>query len=225
VEHWRGDRASVEDQATRALVGPPSFGLEDYAAAAARLQVLGYEPQFRSAFPEDSQPVTAENWGNAIGAYERTLLTPSPFDAYLDGNSTALDPQAKAGLRKFIGLGCSGCHNGVGVGGGLYQKFGLVKEYWTATSSAHVDNGRADVTHNPADRYVFKVPSLRNVAMTPPYFHDGSVATLPAAVRVMSHVQLGRQLTPADVDDLVAFLRSLTGRLPEQFAEAPVLTP
>jgi len=225
VEHWRGDRASVEDQATRALVGPPSFGLPDYAAAVTRLRSLGYESQFRSAFPQDSQPVTAENWGKAIGAYERTLLTPSPFDAFLEGDPAALDPRAKAGLQKFIGSGCSGCHNGVGVGGGLYQKFGLAKDYWTATGSAQVDKGRADVTHNPADLYVFKVPSLRNVAMTPPYFHDGSVPTLPAAIRVMGEVQLGRQLAATDVDDLVAFLRSLTGRLPEQFGEAPVLTP
>ncbi|HZE75596.1 MAG TPA: cytochrome c peroxidase [Gemmatimonadales bacterium] len=225
VEHWRGDRTSVEDQATRALIGPPSFGLPDYATAVARLKTLGYESQFRSAFPGDSQPVTAENWGKAIGAYERTLVTPSPFDAFLAGDPAALDPPAKAGLQKFIGFGCTSCHNGVGVGGGLYQKFGLVKPYWTATGSAHVDQGRADVTHNSADQYVFKVPSLRNVAMTPPYFHDGSVATLSAAVHVMGEVQLGRQLAAADVDDLAAFLRSLTGPLPDQFVQAPVLTP
>jgi cytochrome c peroxidase len=225
VEHWRGDRASVEDQATKALIGPPSFGLPDYATAIARLEALGYEAPFRNAFPTDSQPLTVDNWGKAIGAYERTLLTPSPFDGFLEGESGALDGRAKAGLRKFIGFGCGGCHNGVGVGGGLYQKFGLVRDYWTATGSTRIDKGRADVTHNPADLYVFKVPSLRNVAMTPPYFHDGSVATLAGAVRVMGEVQLGRELIPADVDDLVAFLRSLTGPMPEQFAQAPVLTP
>jgi cytochrome c peroxidase len=225
VEHWRGDRASVEDQATKALVGPPSFGLPDYATAVVRLKALGYEALFRTAFPTDSQPMTVDNWGRAIGAYERTLLTPSPFDRFLGGEPGPLDAHAKAGLQKFIGFGCGGCHNGVGVGGGLYQKFGLVRDYWTATGSTQVDRGRADVTHNPADLYVFKVPSLRNVAMTPPYFHDGSVATLASAVRVMGEVQLGRELTPADVDDLVAFLRSLTGTLPERFAQAPVLNP
>ncbi len=223
VEHWRGDRTSVEDQAMRALVGPPSFGQPSYAAAVARLQATGYGAMFRAAFPGDSNPVSAENWGKAIGAYERTLATPSPFDAFLEGNVSALDAPAKTGLRTFIANGCSGCHNGVGIGGGIYQKFGLVKDYWTATGSGDIDKGRFDVTKNPADLYVFKVPSLRNVAMTPPYFHDGSVTALPAAVRVMGQVQLGRDLSAQDVEHIVAFLESLTGPLPEQFDRAPVL--
>jgi len=223
VEHWRGDRSSVEDQATKALTGPPSFGLPDNAAAVAKLEALGYRPQFAAAFPGAANPVTAENWGKAIGAFERTLVTPAPFDAYLQGQGLALGPAAKSGLRKFIDAGCTTCHNGVGVGGGSYQKFGLLKAYWQATGSRQPDKGRFEVTHNAADTYVFKVPSLRNVAMTPPYFHDGSVATLPEAVRVMADVQLGRKLTDADVRDIVAFLDSLTGALPNQFASAPVL--
>jgi cytochrome c peroxidase len=222
--HWRGDRKSVEDQATQALVGPPSFGNPSYEAAMARLKSIpGYQLLFAKAFPNEVDPVTPENWGRAIGAYERTLVTPSPFDRYLAGDEAALPASAKAGLREFIQVGCTTCHNGVGVGGGAYQKFGLVEDYWKATASTTVDKGRFDVTQNPADMYVFKVPSLRNVAMTPPYFHDGSVVTLPEAVRVMGRVQLGRTLSDEQIGRIVAFLQSLTGSLPEGFAKAPVL--
>src|SRR5262249_42715921 len=114
---------------------------------------------------------------------------------------------------------------GVGVGGSMYQKFGIVEDYWGATGSQIVDKGRADVTNNAADLYVFRVPSLRNVAMTAPYFHDGSVATLPGAVSVMARVQLGLKLSDREVNDIVSFLESLTGELPSEFATAPVLPP
>jgi cytochrome c peroxidase len=223
--HWRGDRTNVEDQATRALVGPPSFGEPDFPAAMAKIEAIPhYRELFRKAFPADPDPVTPENWGKAIGAYERTLVTPSPFDAYLKGDVAALGAPARAGLRKFVDTGCTACHSGVGVGGGMYQKFGVVEDYWKETHSPAVDKGRFDVTANPADMYVFKVPSLRNVAMTPPYFHDGSVATLPEAVHVMGKVQLGRDLSKLEVDAIVSFLESLTGRLPDDFQTAPELS-
>ncbi len=224
AEHWRGDRKNVEDQATKALIGPPSFGQPDFGAAMAKLKAIeGYAPLFQKAFPNDKDPITAKNWGLAIGAYERTLVTPAPFDAYLRGDTHALTPQAQAGLRKFIATGCASCHNGVDIGGGAFQKFGVVEDYWKATGSKAIDKGRFDVTKDPADMYVFKVPSLRNVAMTPPYFHDGSVASLSAAIHIMARVQLGKQLPDEDVRDIVAFLDSLTGELPEDFAVAPVL--
>jgi cytochrome c peroxidase len=105
----------------------------------------------------------------------------------------------------------------------MYQKFGLVEDYWKATASTTIDGGRFDVTHNSADMYVFKVPNLRNVTMTPPYFHDGSVPALPAAVRIMARIQLGRTLTDADVTDIIAFLQALTGPLPIDFVTAPLL--
>lgn len=224
VAHWRGDRTSVEDQARQALVGPPSFGNPSYEAAMARLKAIpGYQKPFAEAFPGQADPITPENWAKAIGAYERTLVTPSPFDAYLQGQEQALTPEARAGLREFMQTGCTACHNGVGVGGGMFQKFGLVEDYWKETHSPNPDKGRADVTRDPADTYVFKVPSLRNVAMTPPYFHDGSVATLPEAVRIMARVQLGRQLDQAQIGRIVAFLESLTGALPADYATAPAL--
>ncbi len=224
VEHWRGDRTSVEDQATQALVGPPSFGNASYPEAMARLNAIPEYPRlFARAFPGDAEPVTAENWGKAIGAYERTLLTPSPFDAYLGGDDAAISSEATAGLATFMKVGCTDCHSGAGVGGGEFEKFGVAEEYWNATKSAAIDKGRFDVTKKSEDLYVFKVPSLRNVAMTPPYFHDGSVATLTEAVRVMARVQLGKTLTDAQVTQVVAFLGSLTGKLPTDFATLPVL--
>jgi cytochrome c peroxidase len=224
VAHWRGDRKSVEDQATQALVGPPSFGNPDYASAMAKLKALpDYPALFTKVFPGEPDPVTPSNWGKAIGAFERTLVTPSPFDAYLAGNSTALSPAQEAGLREFVQTGCTTCHNGVGIGGSMFQKFGLVEDYWKATGSAQIDKGRFDVTQNPADTYVFKVPSLRNVVRTPPYFHDGSVSTLSEAARVMARVQLGRTLTDTQITSIVAFLESLTGTLPADFATPPEL--
>lgn len=224
--HWRGDRKDVEDQATKALVGPPSFGSPSFAVAMARLKAIpGYGPLFAKAFPGESDPITPDNWGKAIGAYERTLVTPAPFDSYLNGDDRALSSEAEAGLREFMQLGCIACHSGAGVGGAMYQKFGLVEPYWKATGSKDNDKGRFDVTKDPADMYVFKVPSLRNVAMTPPYFHDGSVATLGEAVRVMARVQLGRTLNDEQVTQIVAFLGSLTGKMPADFVEAPILPP
>ncbi len=222
--HWRGDRKNVEDQAMQALIGPPSFGNTDYASAMAKLKAIpGYSEMFAKAFPDEQDPVNQQNWGKAIGSYERTLMTPSRFDDYLQGHQDALSPVEQRGLRKFMEIGCSACHSGPGVGGGMYQKFGVSEEYWKETGSKSIDKGRFDVTHDPNDMYVFKVPSLRNVAMSPPYFHDGSVNSLPQAVRIMATVQLGKTLNDEDVNALVAFLQSLTGKLPDEFVDAPVL--
>ena len=226
AQHWWGDRQNTEDQATKALTGVFSSGQKDAAAVTASIKAIeGYTPLFQQAFPGEAEPITAEHIGTAIGAYERTLTTPAPFDAFLRGDATALPPLARAGLQRFMSRGCVACHNGVGVGGQLFQKFGVVEEYWKATGSREVDQGRFGLTKDPADLYVFKVPSLRNVAMTPPYFHDGSVATLEEAVQVMARVQLGSVLTDDETREIVAFLHSLTGPLPAHFAAAPILPP
>ena len=226
IIHWRGDRDSLEDQAAKALTSPITSGQPDEKAVIDRLlHISGYAPLFRAAFPDEPQSMTLQNIAKAISAYERSLQTPSQFDAYLAGNQAALPPAARAGLAKFINTGCVACHNGVGVGGGMFQKFGVVEDYWKATGSDPIDQGRAEVTKDPADLYVFRVASLRNVAMTPPYFHDGSVATLPEAVRVMARVQLGVVLGDSDVREIVAFLESLTGKVPTDFATVPTLPP
>lgn len=225
VNHWRGDRESVDDQATQALTSPITSGHDEQAVVDRLEHIHGYGSLFKAAFPNEASPITAKTIGTAIGAFERTLLTPSPFDAYLAGNVSALPATARAGLEKFINTGCVACHRGVGVGGDVYRKFGVLEDYWTVTGSRNVDKGRGDVTKDPADLYVFRVAGLRNVAMTPPYFHDGSVAALPDAVKIMARVQLGATLSDADTSDIVAFLASLTGELPAEFATVPALPP
>src|SRR5262249_46412609 len=224
IIHWRGDRDSLEDQVIKALASPITSGQPDEKAIIDRLtQTPSYAPLFKAAFPDDPHPMTGENIAKAIGAYERTLVTPSPFDRYLAGDVNALSPKARGGFDIFINTGCATCHNGVLVGRGMYQKFGVVEGYWKATGSQTIDHGRADVTKNPDDLYFFRVASLRNVAMTAPYFHDGSVAPLPGAVRVMARVQLGMTLGDAETSNIVAFLESLTGELPANFATVPSL--
>jgi cytochrome c peroxidase len=223
-QHWRGDRDSVEDQARQAFTGHASFGNADDAATLAKLQAIpGYEPLFRKGFAEQKEPLTLDHLAAAIGAYERTLITPSRFDEYLGGKSDALSAIEQRGLRLFMNLGCADCHSGALLGGNSFEKFGVDSDYWKATNSKTIDRGRFDVTKKPEDMYVFKVAPLRNVATASAYFHDGSVAALPDAVRVMAHVQLDTDLATSQVDELTAFLRSLTGSLPENFREAPIL--
>ena len=230
VQHYGGNRVDVEEQAVKAIASKLAYGNADLAEAEKRLrEITGYRPMFEKAFPGEAEPMTAANWGTAIGAYERTLLTPAPFDRYLRGDTAALNKQAKQGLDKFMSFGCSGCHSGVTVGGQMYQKFGITQDYWNLTGSKEIelfkgrDKGRFQDTKNEADAFMFKVQQLRNVAVTPPFFHDGSVADLGDAVRIMAKLQLGRDLSDADVNDIIAFLESLTGEVPAQFANVPNL--
>jgi cytochrome c peroxidase len=173
---------------------------------------------FAAAFPGEAQTVTYTNVGKAIGAFERGLVTPAAWDRYLAGDSSALTPTQQAGFATFTEVGCQACHNGAYVGGGSFQKLG-VKSPWPSQA----DSGRYAVTKSPADVMVFKVPTLRNVAMTGPYFHDGSVASLPDAVRLMARHQLGRELTDAQVRVIVDWLGSLTGEIPVEYIAQPPL--
>ena len=229
AQHYGGNRVSVEEQAWKALTSPLAYGNKSFAEAEDKLRALGYQKLFEEAFPNEKVAVSAENWAVAIGAFERTLLTPAPFDRYLKGDTRAISADAKAGLDKFISYGCAGCHSGATVGAESFQKFGLVEDYWKATGSVEIallkgrDKGKFHDTGKQEDQWIFKVPQLRNVAMTPPYFHDGSVATLDDAVRVMARVQLGKQLSDDDVRQIVAFLGTLTGDVPKNFKEAPQL--
>lgn len=215
--HWDGARENVEEQATKSLTGQSTFGNPDAATVVEKLRSLGYEPQFKRAFPEDPDPVRPENWGKAIGSYERTLVSTAPFDAYLKGDKHALNEQAQKGLRRFMEVGCAGCHQGALLGGMQYQKFGIFEAYAPLTGSNPVDEGRFTLTNLPQDRFVFKVPPLRNVAMTPPYFHDGSVDSLKEAIRIMAKVQLNQTLSSGDTEEIEAFLQALTGTIPAHF--------
>jgi len=213
---WLGDRKSGADQAESSLTG--SMGFASKEAGMARLAELDYSLKFRAAFPDDAQPLSPTNYARALAAYQATLTTPAGFDRFLAGDDRALDDRQKAGLRTFISTGCAGCHNGTNFGGTMFQKFGVTKDYWLETKSEKPDVGRFAVTKNEQDRYVFRVPMLRNVAKTAPYFHDGSVERLDQAVRIMASVQLGRELDDAALADITAFLESLSGEVPANYA-------
>lgn len=218
AQHWRGDRTSLEDQAERSVTGMASFGNETPEAVMDRLRDADYEPDFKAAFPDDTAPLVIKRFAEAVGAYERTLIAPSRFDDFLSGNDAALTRDELQGLSDFVDTGCAGCHGGPLLGGQSLKKFGVTRDYPELTHSAKPDAGRFDVTQQEADRNVFKVPVLRNVEHTGPYFHDGSVAELDSAVRVMGEAQLGRQLADGAVASIVTFLRTLSAPVPAQFA-------
>lgn len=213
---WLGDRKNGADQAESSLTGSMGFGSKDIGVA--KLAELEYLPKFRTAYPQEAEPLTPANYARAIASYQATLTTPAPFDRFLAGDDAALTEGQKAGLKTFVSVGCAGCHNGVNVGGAMMQKFGLVKDYWLETGSDKPDPGRFAITKKEEDRFVFRVPMLRNVAKTAPYFHDGSVADLDRAIRVMATVQLGRTLGEAEVNSIASFLESLTGNVPSNYA-------
>jgi cytochrome c peroxidase len=198
--------------------------MPSYEAVEKKLkEIKGYMDLFKKAFPKDNEPVTVDHFAKAVGAFERTLVTPSPFDAFLKGSKGALKEQERRGLKAFMEAGCVSCHSGQYVGGQMYQKFGVIEPYWKYTKSEEIDEGRLAVTKNESDRYVFKVSVLRNVVKTSPYFHDGSVDKLRDAVWIMGKIQLGKNLTQPQVDDIVAFLKSLTGKIPEDALKVPLL--
>ena len=213
---WLADRKTGAELAEGLLTGPMGFDSKD--AAVKRLGELGYGAAFGGAFAGDPQPLSARNYGRAVEAYMATLATPAPFDRFLAGDEGALSPRQKEGLRAFIASGCAGCHSGPLFGGASVQRFGVTREYWQATGSKRIDPGLFALTKDEADRYRFRVPMLRNVARTAPYFHDGATARLDEAVRIMADVQLGRTLDTAQVDSIVAFLESLSGEIPPHFA-------
>jgi cytochrome c peroxidase len=215
TQFWDGRAKDVEEQAGMPITNPVEMAIPSEEFLVDRLAASDdYPPLFAEAFPEDAEPLVYANIGRALGAFERTLLTPSRFDAYLEGDQDALSDQERAGMEKFIQLGCTTCHNGINIGAYSFQKFGLFGDYWEHTGSKKVDEGRFAVTENEGDKFVFRVASLRNVAETGPYFHDGSVENLDLAVRIMVKLQLGIELRNDEIENLVAFLSSLSGEVP-----------
>ncbi len=224
AQFWDGRAEDVEAQAGMPVLNPVEMAIPSREFLVDRLsEYPDYELRFAKAFPGEEGGLTYRNIQRALAAFERTLLTPSRFDLYLVGDRDALTAPEKEGMKTFIGYGCAACHNGVTLGGHIFRKFGLNEDYWVHTRSPQVDEGRFQVTGEAGDRYVFKVASLRNVAETWPYFHDGSVEALDEAVKVMVQLQIGVEMADEEVINLVAFLESLTGELPE--AAAPELGP
>ena len=223
-QFWDGRAADVEEQAGGPLLNPVEMANATEADAAAKIAgIPEYQEKFKAAFPEDGA-VSFKNITAALGAFERTLLTPTRWDDYLKGNVSALSEQERKGVRAFMDNGCMSCHSGVNLGGTMFQKFGLVDgPYWKHIDDPKHDKGRADVTKKAEDEFFFRVPGLRNVERTYPYFHNGSVWELDKAVNIMAKAQLGKTLAPEDTENIVAFLKALSGNVPESARTMPEL--
>ena len=219
VQFWDGRATDVEEQAKGPVMNPVEMAMSSDKAVVAVLKSMPeYVDAFKSAFPADKDPVTLENAARAIGAFERRLMTTSRWDKFLTGDQAALSDKEKAGFNKFMEAGCQACHAGAYMGGEVYQKLGFVRPYPDTS-----DAGREAVTKQESDRLVFKVPSLRNIDKTQPYFHTGKVATLQEAVKEMGEYQLGRRLNDDEIASIVTFLKTLTGTIPADYIKPPQL--
>ncbi len=220
AQFWDGRAADLKTQAK----GPVQAGVEMANTPANVVATLTSMPQyvewFEASFPGEDDPVTFDNFAKAIEAYEATLITPAPFDAWLNGDDGALSEKQTAGLRLFMDSGCAACHSGVNIGGHDYYPFGLVEKPG-AEILPEGDKGRFAVTETVDDEYVFRAAPLRNIAVTAPYFHSGKVWDLGTAVAIMAESQLGAELSDEEVGEIVAFLESLTGTMPD--AVLPIL--
>jgi cytochrome c peroxidase len=219
AQFWDGRAPSVEEQAKGPVLNPGEMGApsEDFVVKVLK-SMPEYVSAFKSAFPGEADPVTYNNFGKAVGAFERKLLTPGKWDDFLKGKKDALSAEEKKGFATFAKTGCVTCHNGAGVGGHMYQKLGLVKE-WPGLK----DNGRSDVTKNEGEKHFFKVPSLRNITETGPYLHDGSVKTLEEMVKMMAEYQLAKKLTDEETASIITFLKALKGTPDAEYIKAPKL--
>ncbi len=217
-QFWDARARDLEEQAKGPLSNPAEMDMPDAKVVERLSEISGYSELFEAAFPEEDDPITYENVVAAIAAFEEGLITPSRWDEYLSGNLSALTPEEKSGAQLFANLGCLVCHTGMFLGGSMLEKVG-VHEPWPYDR----DRGRAEVTGQKADDMVFKVPSLRNVAKTAPYFHDASAATLDEAVRMMARHQLGVELEPEEVRSIVTWLQCLSGELPLEYIKRPKL--
>lgn len=215
AQFWDGRAPDLAEQAK----GPVQAGVEmnntpDNVVATLK-SMPGYVEGFDAAFPGQPDPISFDNFALAIEAFEATLITPnSRFDQFLQGEDGALSDQEKNGLQLFVDTGCASCHGGINFGGQDYYPFGVVEKPGAAVLPEG-DKGRFAVSETADDEYVFRAAPLRNIAITAPYFHSGKVWDLKEAVAIMANSQLGAELTDAEVDDITAFLGTLTGEQPE----------
>jgi len=207
AQFWDGRAADLAEQAKGPVLNPIEMGMSDEAAVLARLKEAGYSESFKKVFPDAKQPLSYDNFANAVAAFERTLITRDRFDDFLGGQLDALTPAEEEGLKQFSEIGCTNCHNSELLGGDAYEKMGQEHEY-----ANKKDLGRFVVTKKEEDKYVFKVPSLRNIALTAPYFHAGQAEKLSDAVKQMAWLQLGEELKEPQVESIVVFLGSLTDK-------------
>lgn len=229
VLFWDGRAVSLEEQAKGPLINPVEMAMPDHVAVTKRLKKIpGYIRQFNAVFG-GKDAITIDNVARAIAAYERTLITPdSPVDRFLQGDKSALSTQAQNGMKLFDKLGCVSCHSGPNYAGHILKEGALfypwnLQKFPTFAGSTYEtkyeltqDQGRYEVTRNEKDRHMFRIPSLRNVARTAPYMHNGKVPNLEEAVRVMAKTQLNKELKDENVKEIVSFLEGLNGQLPRQ---------
>lgn len=222
MQFWDGRAKDVEEQAGGPILNPVEHNIKSEKELEDRLRKVDiYKEKFAAIYKSEKEPITFANITNAIGAFERTLMPESRFDKFLEGDMTALSAQEKKGLDTFISVGCITCHNGVAMGGQMFQKFGVYGDYWQETKSAKVDNGLADLSKKDAEKYFFKVPGLRNIEHTGPYFHDGSVKDLKEAVRIMASLQTNVKLSQEQIDDITVFLGSLSSDIKDEVKKSP----
>ncbi len=207
TQFWDGRAADLVAQAKGPILNPIEMAMPSEQAVVEKLSgIAEYPAAFAKAFPGETKALTYENIARAIAAFERTLITRDRLDEFLGGADKALNAKELKGLDLFVTIGCTSCHNGPAIGGNTFQKVGLINPYKTE------DTGRFVVTRDEDDKFKFKVPSLRNIALTAPYFHDGSKKTLEEAVREMSWLQLGKKLTDDEASSVTAFLQALTDK-------------
>lgn len=219
AQFWDARRPDVETQAADPVLNPIEMAAPTPQYVVNVLtSIPGYVDAFAHAFPGDAAPITMKNIGIAIGAFERTLVTPARWDRFLAGDTAALTPAEKDGFLKFVDKGCDTCHKGALLGGHELRKLGA-KKPWPKIP----DTGRARVTRQDSDRFFFKVPSLRNVTRTAPYLHDGSIARLETVIAKMGEHQSGRKVTPAEATSIAVWLDALTGELPAALTRPPTL--
>jgi cytochrome c peroxidase len=214
AQFWDGRAEDLKQQAKGPVQASVEMGNTPDMVVKTLKSMPDYVELFKRAFPGQPHPVTFDNMAEAIEAFEATLLTPdSPFDLYLRGDDNALTATQKEGLKLFMGKGCATCHGGINMGGAAYFPFGLVERPPAEIIAG--DTGRYKITHSKSDEYVFKAPSLRNIELTPPYFHSGKVWNLKEAIKIMGVAQLGAELSAAEVDKIEVFLRATTGVQPK----------
>jgi cytochrome c peroxidase len=208
AQFWDGRAEDLAAQAKGPILNPIEMAMPDQNEVLARLGAdKRYVRDFAKAFPGEAKSLTYDNLAKAIAAFERTLITRDRFDDFLKGQDVALTELERKGLHEFLSVGCTTCHNGPLVGGNGFRKIGILEPYSNST-----DKGRIEVTKDEADEFVFKVPSLRNIALTGPYFHDGKHAELASAVREMAQLQLGQKLSDDQVKAIVAFLNAMSDK-------------
>ena len=209
AQFWDGRAKDLQEQAGGPIANPIEMGFSHQLAITVLDTIPQYKAAFNAIYKQDT--IDIDQVTDAIAAFEETLVTPNaPFDLYLKGDKSAISDKAKAGYERFKSVGCTACHNGPALGGNSFQKMGLVKPYETDNPAA----GLSAVTGQEIDRFKFKVPTLRNVELTYPYFHDGAVWNLDEAVSIMAELQLGQKLQQQEIDEIVEFLKTLTGDQP-----------